>query len=230
MSKLTQAVNTGVGVNVKSPNFYPVIANSAITTSMLASGVLTSMSVPVGTTFKFINATPPAGYLMCDGSVVSQGTYASLFAIVGATYNTGGEGGGNFRLPDMRGRTAISDGTGSGLTARTVGQQVGVETVALAVNAVPSHTHGHSGTTGNISADHTHNPIVQLIVPTYMGANFRTTTLPTPFGGFNDNITYGGISSNHTHTLSGTTDSGTGGSGAHYNVQPSTIVTYIIKY
>lgn len=47
-------------------------------------------------------ATIPTGWLMCDGSVVSQTTYAALYAVIGSQYNTGGEGAGNFRLPDMR--------------------------------------------------------------------------------------------------------------------------------
>lgn len=47
------------------------------------------------------NATPPTGYLLCDGSVVSQAAYPDLFTAIGTAFNTGGEGAGNFRLPNQ---------------------------------------------------------------------------------------------------------------------------------
>jgi hypothetical protein len=42
----------------------------------------------------------PAGLLPADGSVVAQATYPRLFAAILTTHNTGGEGAGNFRLPN----------------------------------------------------------------------------------------------------------------------------------
>jgi microcystin-dependent protein len=45
----------------------------------------------------------PSGYLECDGSVVAQATYFNLYTAIGATYDTGGEGAGNFRLPNLQG-------------------------------------------------------------------------------------------------------------------------------
>jgi microcystin-dependent protein len=58
---------------------------------------------PAGVVQMYAGATAPTGWLICDGSEVSQSTYPSLFAIIGSTYNTGGEGAGNFRVPDCRG-------------------------------------------------------------------------------------------------------------------------------
>lgn len=47
---------------------------------------------------------PPGRWLPSDGQVLARaGTYAGLFAIIGTTYNTGGESGAQFRLPDLRG-------------------------------------------------------------------------------------------------------------------------------
>lgn len=57
---------------------------------------------PVGSIHMYAGAAAPTGYLFCNGDVISQTTYASLFAVVGSAYNTGGEGAGNFRLPDFR--------------------------------------------------------------------------------------------------------------------------------
>lgn len=40
--------------------------------------------------------------LPCDGAAVSETTYAELFARIGTTWNTGGEPGGTFRVPESR--------------------------------------------------------------------------------------------------------------------------------
>jgi len=98
--------------------------------------------------FKFSgNGTIVTGYLGCDGSIVSQTTYPSLYAAIGATFNTGGEGAGNFRLPDFRGRGPMGVGTGAygGASTRTMGEQVGEETHLLATSEMPAHTHVERG-------------------------------------------------------------------------------------
>ena len=64
----------------------------------------------------FAGATPPSGWLICDGSAVSRTTYATLFAAIGTTWGTG-DGSTTFNLPDLRGRAPIGAGTGSGLTS-----------------------------------------------------------------------------------------------------------------
>ncbi len=86
------------------------------------------------------STTAPAGFLPCDGTAVSRTTYAALFAIIGTSFGVG-DGSTTFNLPDMRGRTIIGAGTGSGLTARTVGQSGGEETHQLTSTEMPAHTH-----------------------------------------------------------------------------------------
>jgi microcystin-dependent protein len=44
----------------------------------------------------------PNGWLLCNGSTSSRTTEAALFAVIGTTYNTGGESSTVFRLPDYR--------------------------------------------------------------------------------------------------------------------------------
>lgn len=56
-----------------------------------------------GTVSHHAGAAAPAGWLECDGAVVAQADYPDLFGVIGATFNTGGEAGGQFRLPDLRG-------------------------------------------------------------------------------------------------------------------------------
>jgi microcystin-dependent protein len=63
----------------------------------------------------------------------------ALFSLLGTTY--GGNGQTTFGLPDLRGRVAINQGTGPGLTPKTLGQVSGVETFTLSVSQLPAHTH-----------------------------------------------------------------------------------------
>src|SRR5258708_28118774 len=49
---------------------------------------------------------PFAAWLLCDGAIYAQSVYPDLFSAIGSTFNTGGEGTGNFRVPDLRGRVA----------------------------------------------------------------------------------------------------------------------------
>ena len=91
----------------------------------------------------FAGATAPDGWLICDGSAVSRTTYATLFAAIGTTWGAG-NGSTTFNLPDLRGRAPIGAGTGSSLTARTLGGKGGAETVKLTddQSGLPAHTHG----------------------------------------------------------------------------------------
>jgi microcystin-dependent protein len=45
--------------------------------------------LPVGTVIHFASATPPDGYLLCDGSFVKKGDYPDLFAVIGTTWGLG---------------------------------------------------------------------------------------------------------------------------------------------
>jgi microcystin-dependent protein len=99
----------------------------------------------------------PAGYLVCDGSYVSQVTYAALYAVIGTMF--GPVSGSNFKLPDFRGRTFMGYGAGPGLTPRSVGDMGGVELVTLsaAQSGLPAHTHGPGASTYFMHSDGTIN-------------------------------------------------------------------------
>jgi hypothetical protein len=78
--------------------------------------------VPPGTVSYFAVATPPIGWLPCDGRAVSRTTYDELFAVIGTTYGTG-DGATTFNLPDTMDRLHLgspSVGTSDGAwTAET---------------------------------------------------------------------------------------------------------------
>ena len=117
-----------------------------------ATKIYVDTSIPIGGIIMWSGAfTLPSNWKLCDGN---NGT------------------------PDLRGRFVLSSGSGSGLTARSVGQAGGAETVALTEEQMPSHSHGVSARTGNstgVATDGDHGHPVSI---------FRN---PSPAGYFPDN-------------------------------------------
>jgi microcystin-dependent protein len=111
-------------------------------------------AIIIGEVRTFGLAVAPARWLLCDGTAVEQATYPELYEAVGARFNTGGETQTQFRLPAVAGRAIVGAGAGSGLTARTIADRWGGETVQLSTNEIPSHAHG--GATHNDNVDHSH--------------------------------------------------------------------------
>ena len=62
--------------------------------------------LPIGVIIAYGNETPPANWLVCDGSAVSRTKYADLFAVIGTRYGAG-DGVSTFNLPDKRGRVSV---------------------------------------------------------------------------------------------------------------------------
>ena len=98
------------------------------------------MSTPfVGEVRLFAGNFAPAGWAFCDGSLYPISENETLFALIGTTY--GGDGQVTFAMPDLRGRVPVHQGTGPGLSTRTIGERGGTETVTLTVAQMPAHTH-----------------------------------------------------------------------------------------
>ena len=83
-----------------------VSAGTSTTTAVTPAGLKTALEnatgygTPCGTIITFANQTPPTGYLKCDGSKVSRGTYSALFAVIGTTFGIG-DGATTFTLPTL---------------------------------------------------------------------------------------------------------------------------------
>lgn len=73
-----------------------------------ANFLRTVPTVPVGAVFPFAGPKTkiPAGYLLCDGSEVSQTVYSDLYSVIGVSYKRYDTliGDRTFTLPDLRGR------------------------------------------------------------------------------------------------------------------------------
>jgi microcystin-dependent protein len=82
----------------------------------------------------------PENWALCQGQPLPISQYEALYALIGTVY--GGDGRINFKLPDMRGRVAVGQGQGTGLTSRVVGQYIGTETAPCSNANMPAHSHG----------------------------------------------------------------------------------------
>lgn len=68
-------------------------------------------AAPVGSIMPFAMEDTPEGWLDCDGQVYNGTLYPVLCAKLGTLYNRGGEGTGQFRVPDLRGYFVRGAGT-----------------------------------------------------------------------------------------------------------------------
>lgn len=175
-------------------------------------------TLPSGSLVPYAGSSAPSGFLLCYGQEVSRSTYADLFSAIGTTYGVG-DGSTTFNIPDLRGRTVAGkdDMGGSsadrltnqsgGVDGDTLGGTGGEETQTLSTSQIPSHNHGlRYGCCGDQSF-----PNGTIFMNSTQGGDNYTGTEPD-FSGTNTSLM-----------------SSTGGGGAHNNVQPTIILTYLIK-
>lgn len=93
---------------------------------------------------------PPTGWAQCNGQLLPITQNTALFTLLGTTY--GGNGSTTFALPDLQGAAATQHGQGPGLSEYFLGEQAGVDSVALLPSEIPAHTHAVRGqtSTGNL--------------------------------------------------------------------------------
>ncbi|CAN5452765.1 tail fiber protein [soil metagenome] len=113
------------------------------------------MDSDIGFIFLFAGNFAPRNFALCQGQLMSIAQNSALFSILGTTY--GGNGVSTFGLPDLRGRTAVGQGQGPGLSQYDLGEITGVENVSILTSNMPAHNHflqantgaGTTGTPGN---------------------------------------------------------------------------------
>ncbi|WP_193212861.1 tail fiber protein [Luteolibacter marinus] len=102
----------------------------------------------------------PTGWARCDGQIFATGDAPDLNSRIGTTY---GGGGGQFAVPDLRGRAALGIGTGSGLTPRALGQTAGSRYLPFGQRQLPPHVHDLPGA-GSTGASGSGTPL-ELLQP-----------------------------------------------------------------
>jgi microcystin-dependent protein len=173
------------------------ILNNTIALGDLATA-LQAFLVPVGTIAMYAGASAPTGWLLCDGTTSTSG-YTALAAIVGGT------------TPDLRGRVPVGAGTGTDLTARSLGATGGAETHTLTEAQMPVHTH--------IQNAHAHDFAGKFGGSSAAGIN-------VDFGGPGNEY---GVGGGYVQTATATNQNA-GSGAAHNNMQPFRVVNYIIKH
>mgnify|MGYP006280094379 CR=1 FL=1 len=161
--------------------------------------------VPYGTIIQSAAVTIPGGWLVCDGTLLNKYTYSNLFDAIGYTY---GGVDNSFNLPDLRGRTTVGAGAGSGLTNRTLAATGGEETHTLTITEMPSHDHG-----SNASGGQGHYGLMYNSGYNTMNAAVNDGNEPDLY------VPPGALDIYNT-----------GGGGAHNNMQPFLVLQYLIKY
>ena len=91
----------------------------------------------------------PAGWHLCDGSILPIQTNQALYSLLGITY--GGDGKVNFALPDLRGRIPVGINPYD-ITHYGFGKTGGTENVNLDATTTPMHTHQSALTASSVTA------------------------------------------------------------------------------
>lgn len=192
-------------------------------------------------------ATPPPGWLLCDGAAISRTTYAALFAVIGTLYGAG-DGSTTFNLPNMQGRVPVGQDT-SQPEFDSLGEIGGAKTHTLSVAEMPSHGHsitdpGHNHGVNDPGHGHSVNDTLHAHSLTLGFSNDGGGS--TNYWAGNDSLgvrspftdpSSAGVSVNGSPTgvsldanVAGITQpTPTGGGSAHNNLQPYIVLNYIIK-
>jgi microcystin-dependent protein len=199
---------------------------------------------------QLVEPTQDPGWFLLNGAIISQTTYPILFNLFGSAYNTGGEGAGNFRLPDFtEGRVPITKGLANFTTRGASGGEINhtitstemynhVHGNTLAWASI-SHGHAVSGAWGNADS-HAHTMSAAVA-----DSQFRSgsgTGTHNMYGSTGSSTT-SGASANHFHSgslvvnaatssvsLSGSVSSA-GLGGSHNNMQPYLVVGgWLVRY
>lgn len=162
----------------------------------------------------------PNGWAFCQGQLMSIAQNPALFNLIGTTY--GGDGQNTFALPNLQGRVIIGQGTGPGLSPRTLADTGGVESVTLTTTNLPAHMHAITGPTAAVAcksgAGNAQSPVGNVLAGEAAGVTM-------PYSSQAPDAAMGGALVPTASPQSGLT----GGSQPHANVQPYLTLNYCIS-
>ncbi len=145
-------------------------------------------------------ATPPLGWLLCDGSAVDRTVYAALFSVIGTTWGIG-DGTTTFNIPNLVDRFPLGAGSAA------LGTYGGASSVTLTTTELPAHSHTIT------DPGHAHTTL----------AAASTSTAGTDPG----DVTTGGMTGSASTGITGTNSAGSGG--AFSILPPYAAVIWMIK-
>lgn len=144
-------------------------------------------------------------WAFCNGQAMAINQNQSLYSLLGTQF--GGDGRTTFNLPDMRGRVPVHRGDCQGEHFYQ-GYSGGVEKVGLTVDQIPSHTHTVTGENSPTSGtkEPSNSYLAQSELQIYSNATDQTNV-----------------------NMGDTAISSSGGSHSHYNMQPYSVVNFVIS-
>ena len=143
----------------------------------------------------------PSGWAQCDGQLMSIAQNVDLFSVLGVYY--GGDGRTTFGLPDFKGRVPVHRG-GLGGNFYDLGSKRGENTVELTLAQLPIHDHTTFGTS----------------VEATSGSPLDDMPAKTTADSYKANVPLDDMNIETTPI---------GGGSGHENVQPSTVVNFVIS-
>jgi len=201
------AANTSGVDGARLVGYYDAVTSTPTTVQAFLANLIPFLQTQLqlqlfepGMMIDYAGTSAPTGFLLCDGSAVSRATYAALFAVIGTTWGSG-NGTTTFNIPDSRRRVSMgSGGSGTATIGNATGNTGGEEAHTMTTDELVHHTH------------------------------------PSGTGGFNFMV-IGASGGTNAATGAGTVigaDTTTGNNTSAQNpfnvIQPSMIVTRVIKY
>lgn len=173
-------------------------------------------TLPVGTVQPFLGLTPPLGYLICQGQLISKVEYPELYNICGSTF--GAETDTHFYLPDLRGKTVAGYYNGDD-TFNILGLSLGEKTHLLTELESGIREHTHAMPLAKTAGVGSYSDVALRAIQSETDNEFRTgrvTGLNT-----SKDRDYG------APYLTGTRDANA--VYAHNNIQPTMVLNWIVK-
>lgn len=232
-------------------NVQPAITDAQETADMALA------QPPVGSVMFYAGAAEPTDekWVICDNRLLKKDLYPECFAVLGTSWNYGGDPDDSFRIPSGLGRAAVGAGTAYLQDPMTFATYPGTDKVTLAATQVPNHNHGassgadshtHTKTVGSNAHDHgahahggdtsvSWTKVINAAIAgggtdTYistMSSNETNSVESTTPTSNSHAHTVAIDAASHSHTIN--IDPTTGGGAAHTNVQPSIVMNMIIR-
>ena len=215
-----------------SGSLYQATYRSSVSEWLLHSFDASIYAIPIGGSIDYWGSTAPnSAFVLAQGQAISQATYAALFSLFGTTYNTGGEPGGTFRVPDLVGRVTAMRDAGSARLSSTyfggnpanLGAVGGIESRSILQANFPSVNFAVSN--GALSVTSTVSDVQR--------STFGATSLNASTGGSLGAFASSGGNQTGSITSTGTVSSQTAASGGSATplatVQPTIICNKLLR-
>lgn len=268
---ITLAANTLIGRLTAGAGAAEEVPLSTFMATLLAAADVTALAALLGlhTTGDFkltIKSSADPGWVMCNDGTIGSATsgassranadchalFIALYALPDAYAPVSGGRSDvttdwtvnkTIGLTKVLGRALAIAGSGSGLSARAVGQILGEESHQIAASEMYPHSHGYSGsstasgsgTTGSMNRNASHSHTVAPYNQTGSGGTLASGNAALgqqpgqPTSAVNTDHEHG-FSVSIGYSWSGYTDGGSGLTGTpHNNMQPTSFVNVMMK-